>query len=99
MAFSNQFNLKFNFFSYTLISFNSHNKSNVSAQKQITLIGKLYNKSGDIEDLFTEFDKYLVELKKSLVDYEIKYNELPRNIDFNQKYYDFPIEFRIISKK
>ena len=99
MAFSNQFNLKFNFFSYTLVSFNSHNKSNVSAQKQITLIGKLYNKSGDIEDLFTEFDKYLVELKKSLVDYEIKYNELPRNIDFNQKYYDFPIEFRIISKK
>ena len=55
--------------------------------------------AGDIENLFTEFDKFVVQMKKSLPDYDIKYNELPRNIDFNQKYYDFPVEFRIISKK
>ena len=37
-------------------------------------------------------------MKKNITDSEIKYNELPRNIDFNQKYYDFPFEFRITKK-
>jgi hypothetical protein len=99
MNFSKDFDIKFYSFSYGLSSFNSHNADNKGAERQLTLIGKLYNKSGDIENLFTEFDKFVVQMKKSLIDYDIKYNELPRNIDFNQKYYDFPVEFRIISKK
>ncbi len=98
MNFSRDFDIKFNSFSYGLSSFNSHSSDNKGAERQLTLVGKLYNKSGDIENLFTEFDKFVVQMKKSLVDYDIKYNELPRNIDFNQKYYDFPVEFRIISK-
>jgi hypothetical protein len=98
MNFSRDFDIKFNSFSYGLSSFNSHSSDNKNAERQLTLVGKLYNKSGDIENLFTEFDKFVVQMKKSLVDYDIKYNELPRNIDFNQKYYDFPVEFRIISK-
>jgi hypothetical protein len=98
MNFSRDFDIKFNSFSYGLSSFNSHSANNKGVERQLTLVGKLYNKSGDIENLFTEFDKFVVQMKKSLTDYDIKYNELPRNIDFNQKYYDFPVEFRIISK-
>jgi hypothetical protein len=99
MSFSKDFNIKFSSFSYGLASFNSHNSTNSTAQKQLILVGKLFNKSGDIENLFTEFDKFVVQMKKTLIDYEVNYNDLPRNIDFNQKYYDFPVEFRIVSKK
>ena len=99
MSFSKDFNIKFSSFSYGLVSFNSHNSTNSSTQKQLILVGKLFNKSGDIENLFTEFDKFVVQMKKTLIDYEVNYNDLPRNIDFNQKYYDFPVEFRIVSKK
>jgi len=98
MKFSNNFDMQFSFFSYDLISFNSYTSKNKTTEKQLKLIGKLNNKSGDIENLFTEFDNYLVEMRKNLPEYDIKYNELPRNIDFNQKYYSFPIEFRIIVK-
>ena len=99
MSFSRDFNIKFSSFSYGLISFDSHNSKNDACQRQLILIGKLFNKSGDIENLFTEFDKFVVQMKKILIDYEVNYNDLPRNIDFNQKYYDFPVEFRITSKK
>ena len=99
MSFSKDFNIKFKSFVYGLTSFDAHDATNKNAEKQLTLIGTLYNKDGDIENLFTEFDKFVVQMKKSLPDYDIKYNELPRNIDFNQKYYDFPVEFRIVSKK
>lgn len=99
LKFSKDFNIKFNFLSYDLVDFNSRISSNTNTNKQLKLIGKIENKSGDIENLFTEFDNLLVEMKKNLPDYDIKYNELPRNIDFNQKYYSFPVEFRILSKK
>jgi phosphatidylglycerophosphatase A len=99
MTFSKDFDIKFKSFNYGLISFNPYDSVNKNADKQLTLYGTLYNKDGDIENLFTEFDKFVVQMKKSLPDYDIKYNELPRSIDFNQKYYDFPVEFRIISKK
>ena len=99
MTFSKNFDIRFNSFSYGLTSFDAHDAVNKNVDKQLILLGTLYNKDGDIENLFTEFDKFVVEMKKSLPDYDIKYNELPRNIDFNQKYYDFPVEFRIISKQ
>jgi hypothetical protein len=99
MSFSRDYNIKFTSFSYGLTSFDYRNSQNDNIDKQLTLSGKLLNKGGDIESLFTEFDRFVVQMKKSLSDYDIKYNELPRNIDFNQKYYDFPVEFRIISKK
>jgi len=99
MGFSRDYNIKFTSFSYGLINFDPKNAKNKTFEKQLTLNGKLFNKGGDIESLFTEFDRFVVQMKKSLSDYDINYNELPRNIDFNQKYYDFPVEFRIISKK
>jgi len=84
--------------SYNLSSFNSHNSNTKNSYVETIFSGKLINKSGDIEALFTEFDKFVVEMKKNITDSEIKYNELPRNIDFNQKYYSFPFEFRITKK-
>jgi len=98
MSFSKNFDVKINSMTYNLSSFNSHNSNTKNCFYETILRGKLINKSGDIETLFTEFDKFIVEMKKNLPDYEIKYNELPRNIDFNQKYFDFSFEFRIIKK-
>ena len=62
---------------------------------QISFGGTVLNKSGDIEDLFTEFDALVNEVKKNLSNNQIKYSELPRDINFNQKYYSFPINFNI----
>ncbi len=65
---------------------------------EVKFSGRIINKSGDIEDLFREFDSLVIEVKKNMPSSTIKYNELPRNIDFNKKYYDFPVEFTISNK-
>jgi len=98
MSFAKDFDIAVGSMSYNLSSFNSHNSNTKNSYVETIFSGKLINKSGDIEALFTEFDKFVVEMKKNITDSEIKYNELPRNIDFNQKYYSFPFEFRITKK-
>ncbi|MFZ9181483.1 MAG: hypothetical protein ACO201_06415 [Rickettsiales bacterium] len=98
MAFSKDFDINVSSMVYNLGGFNSHNSNTKNTIIETVFSGKIINKSGDIETLFTEFDKFIVEMKKNITDSEIKYNELPRNIDFNQKYYDFPFEFRITKK-
>jgi hypothetical protein len=62
---------------------------------EIKFSGEIKNKSGDIEDLFRNFDNLNAQVKKNYVNMKIDYNELPKNIDFNKKYYSFPIDFTI----
>ena len=71
-----------------------------SANSEYDLVfgGDMFNDSGDIEDLFSEFDDLVIEVKENLVKNHIKYNDLPRNIDFNKKYYSFPVEFTATNK-
>ncbi len=64
----------------------------------IELKGKIYNKSGDIENLFSEFDGVSSEFKKNFNKEKLSVSELPKNIDFAQKYYDFNINFVIDGK-
>ena len=64
---------------------------------KIALNGEISNRSGDIEDLFTEFDGLTSQLKKTFDKSKLTYSELPRNIDFTKKYYNFPIDFSITS--
>lgn len=73
------------------------NPQNLSPNFQIIIDGKINNKSGDIDDLFKNFDLLVSEVKKAYDGNKITYTELPRNINFNEKYYSFPINF-IISK-
>ena len=95
LRFLKEFNVKLGGFSYSLSGFNGKSPSQNTGYK-FSFTGNMSNKSGDIEDLFKEFDNLTVEVKKIMgQDQQIKYSELPRNIDFNQKYYSFPIDFTI----
>lgn len=60
--------------------------------------GKIYNKSGNIDDLFNEFDSLDKDTKDQLKNFNVTFSKIPRNIDFNKKYYEFPLDFTISSK-
>ncbi len=86
--------LKFDSINFSLENFNGKNPS--SAYKyRLNLKGKIYNKSGDIENLFSEFDEISSGFKKEFSQDKISHSELPKNIDFAQKYFDFPVDFTV----
>jgi hypothetical protein len=94
LKFLKDFNVTLTEYNYAIPEFKLHSPSS-NPNYNITLNGSISNKSGDIEDLFREFDTLVVEVKKNLNKNTVKYDDLPRNIDFNQKYYSFPINFNI----
>ena len=94
LKFLKNFNVKLSSFTYAIVGFNQKSPS-PSQNYKITLNGQILNKSGDIEDLFNEFDSLVVKVKDNLNKNQVSYTDLPRNIDFNQKYYSFPIDFSI----
>lgn len=94
LKFLRDLDVKLDSYSYS-ISFNSK-APNAQQPPQISISGKLSNKSGDIDDLFTTFDSIVGELKKNFSKAQIKYEELPRSLDFSSKYYNYPINFTII---
>lgn len=97
LKFIKDFNVKLDSLSYALDNFNS--KSPVKDPNyKVTVTGKIFNKGGDIENLFKEFDSMSRELKSNFSTNQLKYSEIPRNVDFNQKYYSFPIDFSISKK-
>lgn len=98
LKFLKNFDVKLNSFVYLATGFNAKAPSN-NVNYQINFGGTILNKSGDIEDLFKEFDALASEVKKNLSNNQVKYSELPRDINFNQKYYSFPIDFTLTEKK
>lgn len=98
LKFLKDFNVKLSGFTYSLQSFNSKMPISKTTYK-ITFSGEIINQSGDIEDLFREFDTLALEVKKNLSKNQVKYAELPRDIDFNKKYYSFPVDFTITNDK
>lgn len=84
------------------ISYQIPNKDakNIEALKSFVLKfnGEIKNSSGDIEDLFQDFDGLTSQVKSNFKNKLVKHNELPRNIDFSKKYYTLPVDF-IISNK
>lgn len=102
LKFLKNFNLTLNKFSYSLQSFDVRMPSNPAYQ--INFGGELFNESGDIEDLFREFDNLNSEVKKNISKDssskdKLKSSELPRDIDFGKKYYSLPIDFAITHEK
>lgn len=81
-------------FSYNALDFNPKSPSG-SSKYNFNIRGTAPNKGGDIEDLFKRFDSFIAESKKNFEGYDFKYSELPQNINFTDKYYTFPIEFKI----
>lgn len=94
LKFLKDLDVKLDSYSYSL-TFNSK-MPNAKQPPQISIGGKLYNKSGDIDSLFTIFDSIVGELKKNFSKAQIKYEELPRTLDFSSKYNIYPINFTII---
>ncbi len=87
-------NVKLNRFSYTLAGFNS--KAPIASKNyQFGFAGVLQNKSGNIEDLFKQFDSLNNEVKKAFDKAQIKHSDLPKDLDFNQKYYESEIDFSL----
>ncbi len=93
MRFLKNSDVKLTSFSYKLQSFNY--KTPVNSGYIMSFNGDLNNKSGDIDDLFKSFDILTRKTQQNFPRENIKYNEIPRNIDFVQKYYTFPIEFTL----
>jgi len=62
---------------------------------KIVFFGKMLNRNGDIEQLFSSFDALTAEVKNNFANHKVKYVELPRDIDFAKKYYDTKIQFSI----
>lgn len=94
LKFIKEYGVKLNNFSYSILNF-TYKTPSAGTNYKISLSGEISNRSGDIEDLFTEFDGLTAEFKKTFDKNRISYSELPRNIDFTKKYYDFPINFSI----
>jgi len=94
LRFIKEYGVKINNFSYSLTNF-SYKAPRSNTNYKISFSGEISNRSGDIEDLFTEFDGLSSELKKTFEKNKVIYSELPRNIDFTKKYYNFPIDFSI----
>ena len=80
-------------FIYSLQDFDYKNPA--TARYLISFKGDLGNKSGDIDDLFKGFDSLAAKTKKNFSKETVRYTEIPRNIDFVQKYYTFPVEFTV----
>ncbi len=84
-------------FGYNLVGFNSK-ADTFTAHPEFTMTGEINDKSGDIEVLFKKFDSLSLETKTKFSDYDIKYSEIPKNIDFSKKYYFFPFDLSIKGK-
>jgi hypothetical protein len=92
------FNIRLGSISYTLPDFPTGSPP-LKINHQLKFSGNIINKSGDIESLFSEFDSFSVAMKNKYSKEQIRFSEIPRNIDFNQKYYSFPIDFTIVQNK
>ena len=62
---------------------------------KIVFFGKMLNRNGDIEQLFSSFDALTAEVKNNFANHKVKYTELPKDIDFAKKYYETKIQFSI----
>ena len=88
--------VKIGLFSYSLSNFNSKSPS-LNQNCQVSFSGELSNSTGDIDDLFRKFDALTGTIKKTLAPDQVKYDELPRSLDFTTKYLTYPVSFTINS--
>ena len=79
---------------------NSLSKNNLISnyKKTILLDVVIMNKSGKIDDLFKIYENIGNVLKTNLTDYNITLSDLPKNINFNTSYFNFPIKITFSEK-
>ncbi len=96
MRFLKNDDVTLNSFTYSLKTFDYKNPA--YSKYSFSFQGDMINKNGDIDNLFKSFDLLTTKTKKAFPNDDVKYNEIPHNIDFVQKYYTFPVEFTISQK-
>ena len=62
---------------------------------QIAITGDLVNDSGDIDDLFANFDDLNSAVKKEYEGNEVRTQEMARDMDFSKRYLTYPVTFNI----
>lgn len=87
-------NVKLKSYSYKLSQFTDKSPSN-SVGAEVSISGNIINQNGDIDGLFKEFDSFISETKKNFSNSQLKYEELPRTLDFNTKYFSYPVKIAI----
>ncbi len=84
-------------FSYQIPNYNPKSESFHIVSK-FSISGNLSDASGDVEVLLGKFDNLNLETKNKFPEYNIKYSEISKNIDFGKKYYSFPFDLTIENK-
>jgi hypothetical protein len=97
LKFLKSYNTVLKEFTYSLNNFDQKNPT-PSTQFIVSFKGDLNNKTGDIDDLFKNFDNLVNFTKNSFADYSVANNEIPRTIDFAKRYYTYPIELKLEKK-
>ena len=79
---------------------NNFQKNNLSIKfkKSISINSLLINGSGRIDDLFRLYENVNATMKNSLIEYNITFSELPKNINFNTTYSTFPLKINLMEK-
>lgn len=83
---------------YFLEKFN-YKRPNNTLKHTVKIEGKMNNKTGDIDDLFKNFDNVSNATLSAFKNYKVDYKEIPRTINFTKKYYDYPINFTISNRR
>ena len=94
LAFLQKLDVKLNSFSYGIVSFKSK-APKYKKNYQISFSGKIYNETGDIDELFRGFDSLTGRIKKNFKKSKVTYQELPRTLDFSSKYFEYPVGFSV----
>ncbi len=94
LKFLRKSNIKLKSYSYKLNQFTEKSPSSL-VSTEISIAGNIINKNGDIDGLFKEFDSFVGETKKNFSKSQLKYEELPRTLDFNTKYFSYPVKISI----
>ena len=71
---------------------------NTKLSLKVAISGTVKIKSGNVEELLKGFDALNKESKSVLSEYNVTYDDLSKDLNFNKKYYDFPVNLRIESK-
>jgi hypothetical protein len=80
---------------YSLVNFRPNN---INTKYKVNISGSILNNGGDIDTLFTNFDRLILSLKTPLTKEKLKYKDIPNNINFNKKFYKYPFDITIEPK-
>ena len=94
LKFVKNFNLKITKFSIIGGAINNKIPTQIP-NYQLAVNGDLINDSGDIDDLFANFDDLNSAVKKEYEGHEVRTQEMARDMDFSKRYLTYPVVFNI----